>query len=260
MLLDTEVDLPWLEVLLDNYLSDGGVHLDKLERLCSRYPIVFHSVGFNLGSVDPLDKSHILKIRRLCDRFSPSWVSDHLAWTGVRGRALHDLLPLPRNWGVVEHFSERLRMLTDILQRPVLIENISRYADPNDCEMDEWQFLSEVVEAADSGILLDINNACTNTRNGCPEIRNGFLSLPASRVKQIHLAGAEHVRGAWIDTHGAPIDDDVWTAFQLAVQKFGSVPACIERDNNVPRLSEMIAECKRATLVGATKGGDDREP
>lgn len=235
--------------MVDNYLSDGGVHLAKLEHIGANYPLVFHSVGFNLGSVDPFDRTRARQVRRLCEQFAPAWVSDHLAWTGAHGRLLHDLLPLPRNWGVVRHVAERVRILRDILELPILLENISRYFDPQDCEMSEWEFLSEVVEAADAGILLDVNNAVTNARNGCPEESDGFLTLPKHRVKQIHLAGAERINGAWIDTHGAAVDEDVWAAVTQAIKRFGPIPICIERDNNVPPLPTLLSECKRAASL-----------
>jgi len=252
------MNVPWLEVLIDNYLDEGGAHLEKLQRIVSRYPVVFHSVGFNLGSVDPLNRQHLMRVRGLCDRHGPAWVSDHLAWTGARGRALHDLLPLPRTWEVVRHVAERLKVVSDILERPVLIENITRYVDVSDNDMDEWEFLAEIAEAADIGILLDINNACANAANGCPETALGFLTLPHGRVQQLHLAGAEEIDGVWIDTHGASVSETVWNAFRAAIEHFGPIPVCIERDQNIPPLSALLAERSHAaTILFDSRGASD---
>jgi hypothetical protein len=253
-LLSSRGDLvPWLEILVDNYLDQGGVHLERLDRLSARFPIIFHSVGLNLGSIDPLDHAHLARLRLLCDRFHPPWIADHLAWTGARGRALHDLLPLPRTREVIRHVAARAREVQDVLEVPLLIENISSYVEVPGGGRSEWEFAGEVAEEADIGILFDVNNACVNARNAGAAPDAALSVLPRERVKQMHLAGAERRGDVWIDTHGGPVDDEVWLVFRAAIDRFGPLPTCIERDRNVPPLAELLAERELAAAMLAEK-------
>ena len=53
---------------------------------------------------------------------------------------------------------------------PIAVENVSSYAEFHESEMTEWEFLNEVVERADCGILLDVNNIYVSSPE--PQLRS----------------------------------------------------------------------------------------
>src|SRR5476651_2099356 len=150
--------IDWLEVITENYLVPGGKPLNYLERIRERFPLVMHGVSLSIGSTDPLDAGYLKSVRALAARIEPHWISDHLCWTGIEGKNLHDLLPLPYTEEALASVVSRVGQVQDALGRQILLENVSSYLTFRASEMSEWEFLREVAQRADCAILLDINN------------------------------------------------------------------------------------------------------
>lgn len=238
----------WVEILTDNYLVPGGKPLYFLEQIRRDYPIALHGVAMNLGSTDPLDRDYLQQVRTLAEQFGASIVSDHLCWTGVQGAFLHDLLPLPYTEEAVSHFARRIRQAQDCLGRRLAIENLSAYLEA-DTPMTEWEFLSAIAEEADCDLLVDINNIYVSSRNQGFDPLEYLHGLPASRVRQLHLAGHTDHGVICIDTHDQPVCDAVWQLYAQACSVFGPVPAMIERDDQIPPLVDLLDELERARAI-----------
>lgn len=238
----------WLEILSDNYLVPGGKPLFYLDKIRRDYPVAMHGVAMNLGSVDPLDIDYVQSIKRLSKRVEPAIISDHICWTGVAGKHLHDLLPLPYTEEAVKHLSARIAQAQDILGRRLVIENVSSYMEAN-TSMQEWEFVGAIAEAADCELLVDINNIYVSSRNHGFDPVTYLQALPRSRVRQFHLAGHSHNGTLIIDTHDHAVCDAVWDLYQHAVQLFGSVPVMIERDDNMPPLGALVQELDQARQI-----------
>ncbi|MBW2269074.1 MAG: DUF692 domain-containing protein [Deltaproteobacteria bacterium] len=248
-ILDHLPPVPWFEVLADNYLGIGGRPRDRLFEIRAHYPVVFHSVGMNLGSVDPLDEDYLDRLLELRAELQPEWISDHFCWTAARGRHHHDLLPLPCTEEVIAHLCERVSRVQDRLGERMLLENASAYVAFRDSECSEWEFVREVAERADCFLLLDINNIYVNSYNFGFDPREYLEAIPRERVKQIHLAGFSDERTHLIDTHGADVSADVWRLYRDSVELLGAVPACVERDSNIPAFDVIFDEARRAQQV-----------
>src|SRR5579885_1648676 len=179
----------WFEALTENYMVDGGRPLYWLERVRSHYPIVLHGVSLSIGSTAPLDLEYLRQLKSLVQRFEPRWISDHLCWTVVAGKNLHDLLPLPYTEEALAHVVERVRTVQDILGRRILLENVSSYVSFRDSRLTEWEFLREVATQADCLILLDVNNIYVSSVNHEFAPLEYLQAIPVERVQQIHLAG-----------------------------------------------------------------------
>jgi uncharacterized protein (UPF0276 family) len=233
----------------ENYMVNGGLPLVWLDRFRERFPLVMHGVSLSIGSTDPLDEDYLARLAALARRIEPAWVSDHLCWTGVQGVNLHDLMPLPYTEEALQHVVHRVQRVQDVLKRRILLENVSSYVSFADSQLSEWEFLAAVAERADCLILLDINNVHVSAQN------HGFSSLdylrgmPAARVQQFHLAGYEQGERLIIDTHDAPVSNAVWDLYVQAVRRFGRVSTMIERDDNFPPLSELMAELEHARAL-----------
>jgi uncharacterized protein (UPF0276 family) len=240
--LGEEHAIDWLEVITENYLVPGGKPLDYLDRIRARFPLVMHGVSLSIGSTDPLDLEYLRGVRNLSRRIEPAWISDHLCWTGVDGKNMHDLLPLPYTEEALSAVIARVGQVQDFLGRRLLLENVSSYLTFQDSDMSEWEFLREVAERADCSILLDINNIYVSSVNHGFDPKAYLHAIPKNRVRQFHLAGHSDLGGHLIDTHDQPIIAPVWDLYREAVECFGAVPTMIERDDNIPPLADLVAE------------------
>ncbi len=243
--------IDWLEIITENYLVPGGKPLHYLERIRERFPLVMHGVSLSIGSTDALDGEYLAAVRQLSRRIEPAWISDHLCWTGVEGRNMHDLLPLPYTEEALATVVARVAEVQERLGRQILLENVSSYLEYRSSEMTEWEFLSEVARRADCAILLDINNIYVSSVNHGFDASAYLRAIPKERVRQFHLAGHSDLGGHLIDTHDHPIAVPVWELYREAVAHFGQVPTMIERDDNIPALSELVAELDIARAIAA---------
>jgi uncharacterized protein (UPF0276 family) len=241
----------WFEALTENYLVPGGKPLYYLDQVRAHYPVVLHGVSLSIGSTDALDQQYLAQLKTLATRIEPAWISDHLCWTGLNGRNLHDLLPLPYTEEAVHHVSERIMQVQEFLGRRLLIENVSSYVTYTDSQMSEWEFLSAVVERADCLMLLDVNNIYVSAFNHDFDARDYLQGIPAGRVQQIHLAGHRNHGEYIVDTHDEPIIDPVWDLYAEACRLFGPVSTMIERDDNIPPLVDLLAELDQARRIAA---------
>jgi uncharacterized protein (UPF0276 family) len=249
----------WFEVLTENYLVPGGKPLNYLMRIRERYPLAMHGVSLSIGSTAPLNHEYLRQVKALAARVEPEWVSDHLCWTGVAGRNTHDLLPLPYSYEAVDHVAARVRTVQEVLERRILLENVSSYVSFRGAPLTEWEFLAEIAERADCLILLDVNNIFVSAVNHEFDPLEYLNAVPAARVQQIHLAGHEDHGDYLVDTHDHPVRDEVWELYAYAVRRFGRVSTMIERDDHIPPLAELCAELEQARGVARGALGE-REP
>ena len=250
-ILDESPKVDWFEALSENYMVGGGKPLRWLDRIRERYPVVLHGVSLSIGSTAPLDRAHLIQLKALAERIQPVWISDHLCWTGIAGRNLHDLMPLPHTEEAVHHIAARVREVQDFLGRRILLENVSSYVDFTHSALPEWEFLKAVAEEADCLILLDVNNIYVNSQNHGFDPLAYLRAIPARRVQQIHLAGHSRNGELLIDTHDHPVCEPVWALYAEAVRRFGAVATMIERDDHIPPLAELVQELDRARAIAA---------
>ena len=246
--------MDWFEVISDNYLLEPPIPLSKIDRLRERYRVVPHGVSMSIGSVDPLDRDYLTRLKKLVARVGAPWCSDHLCFTGVNGVVVNDLLPLPYTKEAIAHVVERVKRVQGFLEVPFAIENVSSYMTYRASTMPEWEFLSEIAERADCGILFDVNNVFVSARNHGFDANDYVDAVPSDRVVQIHLAGHTDKGSYLLDTHSDHVKDEVWALYRRALRRMGSVATLIEWDEDIPAWSVLSAEAEKARVVRREEG------
>jgi uncharacterized protein (UPF0276 family) len=243
----------WFEVLSENYMDTAGRPLHVLERIAERYPVVLHGVSLGIGNTDPLDLGYLRTLKALARRVGARWVSDHLCWTGVLGRNSHDLLPMPYTEQALSHTVERVRQVSEILERPLVLENPSSYVEFAASSMSEWEFLARLAEGADCGLLLDVNNVYVSSFNHGFDPIQYIDAIPADRVVQYHVAGHTHKGTHIIDTHSDHAVPEVWELYRRAWQRTGPVATLYEWDERIPEFEVVHAEALKALACRGTQ-------
>jgi uncharacterized protein len=236
----------WFEIISENFLCDGGRPLKVLDQILEQYRVVQHGVSAYFGSAEPLNREHLKKLKRLVRRTRTPWLSDHLCWGSVDGRYTHDLLPMPYTFAAAKVTAAKIRQARDFLEVPIAVENVSSYAEFHVSEMTEWEFLSEVVERADCGILLDVNNIYVSSRNHRFNPFDYIDNVPAGRVAQFHIAGHTRYRKYILDTHDHPVIDPVWKLYEHALRRTGPTATLLEWDARIPSFQEVHHEALKA--------------
>jgi uncharacterized protein len=227
-------------------MVDGGRPLKMLDRILEQYRVVQHGVSMYFGSAQALDREHLKRLKALTRRTKTPWLSDHLCWGSVDGRYTHDLLPLPYTFETVQTTARRIRQVQDFLEIPIAVENVSSYAEFHESQMTEWEFLNEVVNAADCGILLDVNNIYVSSQNHGFDPMQYVNDVEVERVAQIHIAGHSKFEKYILDTHDHPVLDPVWKLYARAIERTGRMATLLEWDDNIPSFPEVHSEALKA--------------
>jgi len=253
-ILEHGVECAWLEVHSEDYFGPGGGPVNRLLALRERFPVSLHGVGLGLGNTCAIDQKHLARLKRLARQVEPALISEHLCWNAHNGRHFNDLLPLPYTEEAVRHIADRIAYVQEALGQRILIENLSSYLEFTHAEMREWEFLGEVAERADCGILLDVNNVYVNACNHRYPALDFIAAVNPDRVGEIHLAG--HTRREiddgsvlYIDTHDQPVCTEVWELYSETISRLGPRPTLIEWDAKLPPLSILEAEARTADRI-----------
>jgi uncharacterized protein (UPF0276 family) len=245
-ILEKKPRVDFFEILSENYLNTGGRPLWVLDQVAERYPIVMHGVSLSIGSVDPLNREHLENLKKLAARTKALWISDHLCWTGVAGRNTHDLLPMPLSEEALAHVVARVKTVSDYLERPLILENASTYAEFTTSSMTEWDFFARLMKEADCGMLLDVNNVYVSSFNHGFDPVAYLDAVPPERVVQYHLAGHTNKGTHIVDTHNDYVIDEVWKLYAHSVKRTGNVATLLEWDADIPEFEVVHAEALKA--------------
>jgi uncharacterized protein len=240
----------WFEVHPENYMVAGGPRLGWLAAIRERHPLSLHGVGMSLAGAEPPDAEHLKALRALIDRFEPFVVSEHLAWSRHAGTYHPDLLPFPRTRALLDRICDHVDAAQDVLGRPLLIENPSLYLALKGHEMEEVEFLTALARRTGCGLLLDVNNVHVSARNLGFDPTVYLDAVPAGLIGEVHLAGStpdpEWGETLLIDSHAAPVCEDVWALYDRLIARTGPRPTLIERDAELPPFEILLAERERA--------------
>jgi uncharacterized protein (UPF0276 family) len=242
-----EVD--FFEVISENFMVEGGKPRYHLARVLESYRLVQHGVSLGIAGPDPLDREYLKRLKRVLAEVKSPWVSDHFCWSGAGGAHLHDLLPIPYTKQAVTRVVERARQVQDFLEVRFALENTSSYLTFESSTLSEWEFIEEIAERADIGLLLDVNNVYVSAYNHGFDPYQFVEHVPHERIVQIHLAGHTNLGAYIIDTHRGEVSDPVWDLYRRTIELTGPVSTLIEWDDEIPAFDVLMAEAARARAV-----------
>lgn len=252
-ILEEKPDISWLEFHAENFFSEDNLATQQLEKIRENYPLSMHGVGLSLGSADELNQKHLQQLKKNINRFEPQLISEHLSWSSVDGNYFNDLLPLPYTQESLDNFVTKIKQTQDYLGRQILIENPSSYIQFAQSDMNEWDFYAQLPKRTGCGLLFDVNNVFVSSFNHNFEVDDYLNAVNGEDIQEIHLAGFainSYEKGdIYIDNHGSKVKKEVWDLYQKTIDKFGQKPTLIEWDTDVPELSILLAEAKKAQNI-----------
>lgn len=251
--LDTIIEHPpeqvgFYEVAPENWMTIGGKLGKQFKAMTERCDFVCHGLSLSIGSTDPLDEQFVADVKTFMRQHQIKFYSEHLSYCSYQGH-LYDLMPIPFTGEAVQHVASRIRRVQEILEQKIAIENVSYYAAPGQ-EMSEIDFFNAVVEEADCGVLIDINNIYVNSVNHNYDAEAFLRAIPAQRIAYAHIAGHYvEAEDFLVDTHGAEVIDPVWKLLGKAYELYGVFPTLLERDFNIPSVEELIKEVETIQTI-----------
>lgn len=240
----------FVEVAPENWMQMGGYWKKQLDIIAEKYPIFCHGLSLSIGSPDEIDRSFLKQLKVFLDRYNVSIYSEHLSFSSCDNAHMYDLLPIPFREDAVSHIVEKIKIVQDFIERPLILENVSYYT-PVAAEMDEVTFISSIVQEADCQLLLDVNNVYVNAFNHGYDAFDFISNIDMNRVKYIHMAGHEQVSDDLIiDTHGKDIIEPVYELFEHTIKRIpGSVSVLLERDFNFPEMDVLNYELNQLRSI-----------
>ncbi|SOC14390.1 hypothetical protein SAMN05877962_112113 [Alloalcanivorax xenomutans] len=240
------VPFQFMEVAPENWIPMGGRLGREFRRFTERFPFVCHGLSLSLGGPHPLDFELLAAVKRFLDEHQIRCYTEHLSYCSDGGH-LYDLMPIPFTGEAVRYVADRIRRVQDFLERPIGIEHVSYYTPPGGpAEMTELEFIRAVLEEADCGLLLDVNNAYVNGINHGYDPYSFIDGLPGERICYVHIAGHyDEAEDLKVDTHGSAVIEPVWSLLEHAYRRFGVLPTLLERDFNFPDNDTLFAELSR---------------
>lgn len=251
---DDRQPVGFFEVHAENYMGAGGPPHAQLGRLREDYALSMHGVGLSIGSMQPLNRDHLLRVKAVCDRYEPESFSEHLAWSSHESVFLNDLLPLPYTNETLRQVVDHIHHVQNVLERQMLLENPATYLLFDESTWTEADFLAEVTRQTGCGLLLDINNVVVASTNHNLDPVDYLAAFPVAHIREVHLGGHSVTtddKGAplLIDSHDARITDEVWDLYVSLIHKIGPTPTLIEWDNDIPEWAVLCDEARTAGQI-----------
>jgi uncharacterized protein (UPF0276 family) len=259
--LSAQPAVDFFEIISENFMVEGGKPRYHLARVLETYRVVQHGVSLGIAGPEPLDREYLKRLKRVLSEVKSPWVSDHFCWSGAGGAHVHDLLPIPYTKQAIDRVVERAREVQDFLELRFVLENTSSYLTYRASTLSEWEFIGEIAERADIGLLFDVNNVYVSAYNHGFDPYEFVEQVPHDRIVQIHLAGHTNLGAYIIDTHQGEVIDEVWDLYRRTIELTGPVSTLIEWDDEIPTFDVLMAEAEKARAVRERAlNGDPLDP
>lgn len=245
----SHLDISWIEANTEDYLELTGRKVETLQTVRRDYPLALHGSSLNIGCPDGVNIRYLQKLRELVDRVEPLFVSDHLCWTGYAEVNLHSLLPMPYTEDSVQILVNNIDFVQNVLERPLLLENVSTYISYTDDTMHEWDFIKEVSVRSGCLLLLDLNTVYSNAHHHSYNPRYYLNHIPMERVAQIHASGPNEYGEILYSTKETQVPPQIWELLKIIAPEVKHLPLLIERHEDNPELQSLQRDIAMAKHI-----------
>ena len=253
-----------LEITVDHYIKGGESARNAIRNLVDRIPLVLHGVGLSIGTDGPLDEAYLDSVAEAVEDLKTPSYSEHLAWTKVPGIDIANLLPVPKTRAAADMLIPKIRQVQRRLPVPFSIENISYVFDFPEAEMNDAEFFNLLFRETGVGMLLDVENLFVNSRNHGIDPHAFLEELPETVVTDVHAAGGPLIRRPWLDApfhadnHSDPVPEPALELLGQALSRQRPRTVVLERDNDIDRGEELLADVARIRRQTARVTGRER--
>lgn len=251
-------ELGFVEILAEDYHSPSCVP-DALKTLAQRgVEIIVHCTSLNLGGTEPVDLKMVKHVDALARYFDSPFVSDHVAFVRAGGLESGHLLPVPRNQVALDLLTRNVAQAKEHLSVPLVLENIATTFEwpASMQQMDEADFLTELLRRTDCKFLLDVSNLFANSFNHKFDAVDYLKRLPLERLAYVHMAGGTFKQGLYHDTHCHPLREQSLDLLASLCQLTVPPRVMLERDDSFPPVTELTAELDAIATVCAAARAD----
>ena len=239
-------EIDFLEITADHYLDATAEKLEELKLLKQHFPLIPHGLGLSLGSAEGIDEVYLEKFAELVEDVEPEWFSDHICFTKSGGVDIGHLSPVPFTKESLQILIRNISRVKKRIKTPLILENITYMFRYPSAEVDEAEFLRQLLDEIDCGLLLDVTNLYINSVNHKFCWRKFLDALPLEQVVQLHFVGGHRNRNRLIDSHSQKTQNEIWEVFREVCSRADVKGAILERDENFPPFAEILEELRTA--------------
>lgn len=229
----------WFEIISENFFRTRGRPREILEKLRRDHPISCHGVSLSIASYEDFDWTYLKDLKSFYEEIDPFLISDHLCFTGLRAKNLHNLLPFAYNQENLNHIASRIDQIQNYFGRQMGFENLSAYFDYKASSMSEWEFVKELTKKTDCRLVLDLNNVFVNSHNHQFNPDNYLEAMPFDRIQQLHMAGFSERENFYFDTHSNPVYPELIELYKKVLTRRDDIPVLYEWDEDIPEYSVL---------------------
>lgn len=238
-----------LELMPEHVLDAPPSDAQRILQEARAHPTITHAVSMSIGSAEGPNKAFLEGMRDVSDQVDAPWVSDHLCFTRANGHDIGQLVPIPYTHEALDILIRNVRDAQRVLQRPLALENVTRYFAYKNEDFTEPEFLTKLAAETGCFLLLDVTNVDNNEKNLGWDAEEYLRGIPMDRVIHLHLAGVHEHEGRVLDTHAAPVPERVWHMTERVLEKAPVRAIIIERDDELGDLDELLGEVERASRL-----------
>jgi len=234
-----------IEIMAEHFFHGGE---ERLAQLAKQFRLFVHGLGLSLGTPGALDTRTLDQFARVVRAADADWISDHIAFTRTAEADLGHLNPVPPSREVLRIVAEHACEVSARCGKPLILENITSHVRLTG-DLSETDFLNELCECADCGLLLDVTNLFINSRNHRFDPLAWLHEIEPRHIVQLHIVGYSRAGNRYTDGHSQPIQEEL-IELARAVVSYAPLKAIIlERDEEFPTTPELDLEIAKLERI-----------
>ena len=248
--LEAHAQIDFLEIIAEQFFYSEAA-AEELAELRESFHLVPHGLGLSVGSAAAPSPRYLRAIQWLCEKSDAPYYSEHLAVTRVPGIDLGHLSPVVYSRQMLEVVATNVERVQQLIGRPLVLENITYDLALPGSDLSQPEFFCELTRRTGCGVLLDLANLHINSVNHGFDADAFLRAMPLEHIVQVHLAGGSRRGARLVDSHSEPVGEGVWALLERLVSLAPLRAAIVERDANMPALSELLEEVALARRLMA---------